>query len=197
MSGVAKRLNWKKKEKPKPSKVVVEKKQKQKTVRERVDEQVQRLKPSVSKKVLLRRDKNKEKFLKLLEEMPIIQVASSRLNIHRSTYYRWYEEDPTFRDLADKALGQGVYFINDMMESLLIKLAKEGKISAIALWLKNHHQQYMEPRKYEHFHKHQIEENPLTQERLSQIEKAMYAWDSVDDSDYNESDYEINEEETS
>lgn len=194
MSGVAKRLTWNRKKKDE-KKVSKKKPTSSKTVRERVEESLKNHKKEVPKKVSERRDKNKEKFLKVLEEMPIVQVAASRTGTHRSTYYRWYEEDEDFRNHADKALSQGRYFVNDMMESLLIKLAKEGKVAPIIFWLKNHHERYMDVRKYEHFHHHEIEENPLTQERLLQIEKAMYAWDSGPQ-EYVDEDYEVSDDET-
>lgn len=149
------------------------------------------------KKVTERRDANKEKFLEKLEDMPIIQVAASQVGIHRSTYYRWYEEDADFRDRADKALKSGEYFINDMMESLLIKEAKAGKITPMIFWLKHHSPKYMEMRRYHHFHEHEIRDNPLTEERKEQILRAMKAWDSKDDEDWKDSDYEVPKEESS
>ncbi len=152
-------------------------------------------KKKVSKKVVKKRDLKKEEFLKKLEDMPIIQVVASQTGIHRSTYYRWYEEDPDFKDSADKALGAGVYFVNDMMESLLIKLAKEGKLTAIIFWLKHHSDKYMEMRRYDHFHRHEFEQTPLTEERKEQILRAMKAWDSKDDEDWQDSDYEVPKEE--
>lgn len=155
------------------------------------------VKKKIPKKVSEKRDANKEKFLEKLEDMPIIQVASSQVGIHRSTYYRWYEEDPNFKDRADKALKSGEYFINDMMESLLIKEAKAGKMTAIIFWLKHHSSKYMEMRRYEHFHQHQFDTNPLTPERIAQIELAMKAWDSKDDEDWQDSDYEVPKEESS
>jgi hypothetical protein len=148
------------------------------------------------RKVSERRDANKEKFLEKLEDMPIVQVAASQVGIHRSTYYRWYEGDPDFKDRADKALQSGEYFINDMMESLLIKEAKAGKITPIIFWLKHHSPKYMEMRRYEHFHTHEFQENPLTEERKEQIFRAMKAWDSRDDEDWQDSDYEVPKEET-
>lgn len=162
---------------------------------------VTRKKPSkkkpAPKKVTKRRDTNKEKFLKKLEDMPIIQVAASQVGVHRSTYYRWYEEDPDFKDRADKALKSGEYFINDMMESLLIKLAKEGKITPMIFWLKHHSPKYMEIRRYEHFHKHEFEENVLTEERKEQIYRAVKAWSSYDHGDERDEDYEVDKTEES
>lgn len=129
------------------------------------------------KKVLEKRDAKKEEFLEKLEDMPIIQVVASQIGIHRSTYYRWYEEDPDFKNRADKALKSGEYFISDMMESLLIREAKAGKITPMIFWLKHHSPKYMEIRRYQHFHRHEFEDNPLTEERKEQIYRAMKAWD--------------------
>jgi|GEM_PF-3238120 len=157
---------------------------------------LEKSKKVATKKVVRRRDENKEKFLKTLEEMPIVQVAAARTGVHRSTYYRWYAEDPDFKDRADKALQQGKYFVNDMMESLLIKMAKQEKLGAIIFWLKNNHPSYMEIRKYEHYHRHEIEDKSvLTPERMAEIEQVMRAWDKAYEEDYNDSDYDISDEE--
>jgi len=144
-------------------------------------------------KVDKKTEANKEKFLEKLKEMPIIQVAASNVGTHRSTYYRWYNEDPDFKEKADEALEAGNLFVNDMMESMLIKLAKEGKLTAIIFWLKNHSKQYMEVRRYEHFHKHEFQENVLTEERMKEIDIATKAvYDSYqDDGDELWSDYEL------
>jgi hypothetical protein len=146
------------------------------------------------KKVSRRRDLNKEKFLEKLAEMPIVQVAASQVGIHRSTYYRWYADDEDFRERADKALASGVGFVNDMMESLVIKLAKEGKTTPIIFWLKNHHPQYMDIRRYEHFHRHEFTEPDLTDERKQQIADAVRAW-SVRHENERDEDYEVPKEE--
>ncbi len=144
----------------------------------------------IPKKVSVKRDANKEKFLEKLEDMPIIQVAASQVGVHRSTYYRWYEEDPEFKDRADKALKSGTYFINDMMESILIKEAKNGKIVPIIFWLKYHHPTYMEIKRYEHFHKHEFEEQIMTDERKQQIADSIRAWSRNHNDDERDEDYE-------
>lgn len=138
-----------------------------------------RVTKKVPKKVSKKRDAKKEEFLKKLEDMPIIQVVASQVGIHRSTYYRWYEEDYDFRDRADKALKAGEYFISDMMESLLIKEAKAGKITPIIFWLKHHSPKYMEIKRYQHFHRHEFEEKIMTEDRKKQIYHAMKAWDDA------------------
>lgn len=149
-------------------------------------------------RILKRVDKKRQikmgEFVAKLEDTPIIQVAAAQTGIHRSTYYRWYEEYPDFKDKADKALEAGVHFVNDMMESMLIKHAKEGKITPIIFWLKHHHKQYMEMRRYEHFHRHKFEkEETITEEQKEAIGRALEAWSSYDAEDENErdEDYEI------
>lgn len=146
----------------------------------------------VPEKVTERRDVNKEKFLEKLEDMPIVQVAASQAGVHRSTYYRWYDDDFDFREKADKALTAGLGFVNDMMESLLIKSAKEGKMPAISFWLKSRHPAYMEVRRHQHAHRHAFDQppSPLTEERKKEIARAVQAWSQPDDGDERDSDYE-------
>ncbi len=137
-----------------------------------------------------RQAENKAKFIAKLKEMPIIQVAAAQVGVHRDTYYEWRNTDREFGKACDEALQKGEWYINDMMESLLIKLAKEGKMTAIIFWLKNHHTQYNEKRYYEHQH-HLTQESVLTEERIAQIATAVEAWSYVDpDEDERDEDYE-------
>lgn len=117
---------------------------------------------------------NKAKFIEKLKEMPIVQVAAAQVGVHRDTYYEWRSTDREFSSACDKALQRGEWYVNDMMESLLIKFAKEGKLTAIIFWLKNHHTQYNEKRYYEHQH-HLTQESVLTPERIAQIGAAVKA----------------------
>ena len=47
-----------------------------------------------------------------------------------------------FTGIAMEPLEQGIEFINDMSEAQVIQLIKEGKLPAIALWLKHYHPRY-------------------------------------------------------
>ena len=150
-------------------------------------------KREISPKVEKRRDEGKEKFLVQLEEMPIIQVAAAHTGIHRSTYYRWHEDDSDFRERADSAIERGNSFMNDMMESILVKKAKEGNMTAVIFWLKFHSKTYIDIRRYDHFH--EFKDNPLTEEKKKQIAEAMMAWShcsKCDGEDERDSDYESN-----
>ena len=154
-------------------------------------------KRTISHKVEERRNTNKEQFLSQLEEMPIVQAAAARTGIHRSTYYRWKEDDPDFIEKAESTMKKGVHFINDMMESILIKKAKEGNLTAVIFWLKNHHDSYVDIKRLDH--RHEFNENPLTEERKAMIAKSMMAWSTClkcgnslsDDDSERDSDYEI------
>jgi hypothetical protein len=139
-----------------------------------------------------RQDANKAKFIKKIEETPIIQVAAAQTGIDRTTYYRWRDEDPDFKKKCEEAQEKGIDFVNDMMESILIKNAKADNMTAVIFWLKNHNPLYNDKRYHEH--KHRIEEeNVLTEERKEQIANAIRAWypDKDEYEDERDEDYEI------
>jgi len=148
-----------------------------------------------TKKETIRRRQNlqKKKFLEKVKETPVIQVAAAKTGIDRSTYYRWIQGDSQFKTDSEKALEQGTEFINDMMESILIKNAKADKLTAVIFWLKNHSPQYNDKRYYEH--KHYLEqEDVLTDERKAEIAMCVRAWSEPETGDERDEDYEPNYE---
>jgi hypothetical protein len=62
--------------------------------------------------------------------------------VGRATFYRWKKNDTQFADDADLAIHEGSQVINDMAESQLITAIKNGNLTGIIFWLKNHHKQY-------------------------------------------------------
>ncbi|HMO78148.1 MAG TPA: hypothetical protein PKA42_02490 [Candidatus Paceibacterota bacterium] len=141
-----------------------------------------------------RQEANKAKFISKLHETPIIQVAAAQVGVHRDTYYEWCNSDPKFKEDCRVALKRGDEFVNDMMESLLIKSAKEGKITAMIFWLKNHHPQYNDKRFHEH--EHYFREEGLTDERKEEIYQTMKAWDAYDpNTDERDEDYVVDNDE--
>ena len=84
----------------------------------------------------------KKKLLEQLKKTPVIEVACKKAGIGRATFYRWRMQDPTFAEEADFALNEGSQLINDMAESQLITAIKDGNLTGIIFWLKNHHKQY-------------------------------------------------------
>jgi hypothetical protein len=89
--------------------------------------------------------KDKELLLEQLKKTPIIQIACEKTGVGRSTYYRWRQEDKKFCTQADEAISDGISLINDMAESQLLGAIRDGNMTGIIFWLKNHHRDY-EPR---------------------------------------------------
>lgn len=85
---------------------------------------------------------NKEKVIQQLKKTPIIQVCCKKVGISRATFYRWKNEDKKFAKEAESSIEEGLNLINDMAESQLISSIKEGNLTGIIFWLKNHHRQY-------------------------------------------------------
>jgi len=81
--------------------------------------------------------KQKELLIDSLKKIPIIMQACQRVEVSRSTYYRW-RKDKKFAKLADDALMEGVLMINDLAESQLISSIKDGSnMTSLIFWLKN------------------------------------------------------------
>lgn len=136
-----------------------------------------------------RQQQLKEKVLKELEQIPIIEVAAKKAGASASTYYRWINEDYVFAQAARESLTSGLQHINDVAESKVVTGIYNGDKTFIIFWLKNRHQNYADKQ----HHIHQIpEDHPLTEERKQQIAEAMMAWDEIDpDEDERDEDYEI------
>lgn len=86
--------------------------------------------------------KNQELVIQQFKKIPIIQVVCEKIGISRSTYYRWREKDKSFTKQADKALNQGLGFINDMAESQLINAIRNQNLTAVFYWLNHRHSAY-------------------------------------------------------
>lgn len=94
--------------------------------------------------VRIRMEYTKKKLLEQLKKVPIVQVACERVDISRSTYYRWRSDDSSFAKAADEAIKDGVLLINDLAENQLLMMIRSFNITAIIFWLKNHHKSYKE-----------------------------------------------------
>lgn len=112
---------------------------------------------------------SKKILIEQIKKTPVIQVACEKVGVSRATYYRWKKSDPKFADKADIALNEGLQMINDMAESQLISAIKEGNLTGIIFWLKNHHQTYSP--KLEVTNKNP--ELPLTDEQKELIRKSL------------------------
>ncbi len=85
---------------------------------------------------------DKNLLLEQLRKTPIVEIACSKAEIGRSSYYRWRKEDLQFAKDADEAIRDGSLLMNDVAEGYLIYAIKDKNMSAITLWLRSHHPSY-------------------------------------------------------
>lgn len=76
-------------------------------------------------------DKTKQKLLKELEKSGNVWSSCLKLNIHRSTYYRWKETDKEFRRLANTMERHGRENMCDIAKHALMLNVKDKKMDAI------------------------------------------------------------------
>ena len=75
----------------------------------------------------------KEKFIQQLRDTRgIIKSACDATGIHRSTYYRWYDNDEAFKDAVDIVKEEQI----DFVEEKLLKLIEKGNVLATIFYLK-------------------------------------------------------------
>ena len=89
-----------------------------------------------------RQEQEKTILIEQLKKTPIVQIACEKTGTGRTTYYRWRKEDEAFKTEADAALKEGKSLVNDVAESQLLSAIREGNMTAIIFWLKNHHNEY-------------------------------------------------------
>ncbi len=78
-------------------------------------------------------EEKKEKFLEALAHgYGIIATACEAIGIGRSTYYRWYNADPDFRERVDEVTETQV----DFVESKLMQAINAGDTTATIFYLK-------------------------------------------------------------
>lgn len=90
----------------------------------------------------MKKNKLKDQFFEELSKIPIVQVACEKTGISRNSIYRWKKEDKNFAQEMEKALSEGVAFVNDMSESQLLTMIKEKNYSAISFWLRHRNDNY-------------------------------------------------------
>ena len=90
-----------------------------------------------------RQASEKSRILEELKNIPIVTVACKRAGIAHATYYRWLKSDKGFAEAVEEAEQLGKELMNDMGESQLITLMKNGNAGAIRYWLEHNHPKYM------------------------------------------------------
>jgi len=94
-----------------------------------------------------------KKLMEELEKFPNVSMACNNVGISRQTFYRWKKFDEKLGKKIDEAMLIGTLSVNDLAESHLIVLIKEGNLGAIKLWLSNNKANYITPRTIKMFEK--------------------------------------------
>lgn len=84
----------------------------------------------------MKRGTHKTKLLEQLRKIPIIEVACRNVGINRSTFYRWINDDITFKAEVMEALLYGRDEIVDLAKVKLYKNLNEGKPWAVLFTLR-------------------------------------------------------------
>ena len=92
----------------------------------------------------MKKDRIKDLFLEQLRKVPIIQVVCEKVGISRSSAYRWIDESQEFRKQVEAAMIEGETFINEMGESQIISLMRQGNWSAISFWARHRNPKFRE-----------------------------------------------------
>ena len=89
----------------------------------------------------------KEKFLAVVREVPILAVACKNSGIAKSTVYRWIKRNSKFNEKLNEAMSEGRESVNDIAESQLIATMRKGERWAICYWLESNADRYRRPKK--------------------------------------------------
>lgn len=87
------------------------------------------------------KDKKKQLLIEL-ENNPLIERACKKVDIARSTFYRWCEIDVNFKSVAKEAQGVGRAKMNDFVESKLLESISSGSVQAMRFWLVHNNKLY-------------------------------------------------------
>jgi hypothetical protein len=121
--------------------------------------------------IIKRKKREQNLLLDQLQKTPVVQIACEKVNIGRTSYYRWRQQSKKFTELADQAIAEGNLFMNDMAESQLLSSIKNNHFQAIKFWLQNHHSTYAQKLQLSGTLNH--EHHNLTPEQKRLIRKAL------------------------
>ncbi len=114
---------------------------------------------------------DKQLMIEQLKKIPIVQVACDKVDVGRSTYYRWLKEDPEFAEQAESAIRDGRWAINEMAESHLLSMINQQNMTAIIFWLKHNHPIY--GNRLEITNKQDNDKTPLSEEQREAVTRAL------------------------
>ena len=81
---------------------------------------------------------DKREFLKLYEQSMSVVAASTKLGIHRATFYKWCNADKVFQKKFIKLRGHKVQYVRDQLEALVTM----GDLRAIIFFLQHNAPEY-------------------------------------------------------
>lgn len=88
----------------------------------------------------------KSKLIEILSETPFVGYACKKVGIARATFYRWMKDNLKFRKEVENAIKGSRENTNEIVESVLVKKARDGDMKAISLYLQNNHPRYIPKR---------------------------------------------------
>lgn len=112
-----------------------------------------------------RQDRDKQALIEQLCRLPITQVAYEKVGITRMTASRWRKASKKFAEDMDAAMEEGREFINDLAESQVITLIRQGEIKAVRLWLQHNHKRYAD--------KLELTGSAIAERPMTPVEKAL------------------------
>lgn len=122
---------------------------------------------------------DKKRFLEALRDNHIVLAACRKVDVSKTSYYRWRQEDPEFAKAADEAIAEGIELVNDAAESNIITAIKNKDKEASKFWLKSRHPAYAAKVRIESAQP----EAPLTPEEDAKMLEGVAAWRSMQEQD--------------
>lgn len=116
-------------------------------------------------------NQKQKQLIELLIKTPVIEVVCQKVEIGRTTYYRWRKSNKKFASDCDKAIEEGCLFINDLAESQLITAMKNNNLTAVMYWLNHRHKAYAN--RLEVSSGLEITKDELTKEQEKNIMRAL------------------------
>ena len=126
----------------------------------------------MSKIIQKRQDAEMALLIENLRKIPIVQISCEKTGVSRATYYRWRKESKQFASDADRAIQDGVEFVNEIAESQLLAAIKEGNQTSVFYWLNHRHKAYSN--KLEISGSIESKNKELSEEQMEHIKKALH-----------------------
>lgn len=112
--------------------------------------------------------RKQSQLIKELEGNPIVERACRKTDTPRSTYYRWCDQDLSFKSAVKAAQDKGRDKLNDFVESKLLENIDANLHQAITFWLRHNSKLYRP-----HAIRVYLEENTQQKEEISKLNSLL------------------------